>query len=352
MKKFSKLLLALGGISAVGAGLAIGTANLSTGTIEKADASSSASLSAIRLELQDETYSLSNYNDPYVHAWNISFTSGSNYEVSDLSGLPNFTVNQDNSIDVLMTWISGDNGQVKHWKWDVPWYISSFTYKYRNFNSGGNYWTNNTTVPTATLGKSVIDAVNNGTVYPTVSSESYTASFTTYTVSFDNGVDTLSGTTVYERTKFTPMDPAVPWKAKTAGWYTDSAKTISFTSGTKITADTTLYGTYSVTAASFASQIMTYESGDKVTSDCSSKYTKAKAYMEVMVDKTNFTSANYPEAYSRWIKWKAANKDTSVDPASNVAQSDKSNVVVLGALAAIAVLAAGGYFFVRKKKNA
>jgi len=347
MKKFSKLLLALGGISAVGAGLAVGMVNNNVKAAEQTKATGSANVSAIRLYVEDQINWTSSGNDAIAHCYSPTFVSNSGYSaLSDISGT-GITVGAD-YFECAMTWVDAGG---RHYQFVLPWYIQSMSYCYRNTN---RIYVNNSGDKTVSAGTNTLDYVysGNNTSY-TSQSSTYTTAVNTYSVALSDGASTIQTATVNEQTKYSvATDPVVPWKTKTAGWYTDAAKTISFTNGTKITADTTLYGTYSVTAASFASQIMTYESGDKVTSDCSSKYTTAKAYMEVMVDKANFTSANYPEAYSRWIKWKAANKDTSVDPASNVAQSDKSNVVVLGALAAIAVLAAGGYFFVRKKKNA
>lgn len=126
----------------------------------------------------------------------------------------------------------------------------------------------------------------------------------------------------------------------------------SYSAGASVSLDDTKLSaeaTYKVTAASFASFLM---DSARDSETCATKYAAAKILADKMSsdEKALFTPANYANAYPRWQAWKAANADTTTNPSAIVTPSDKTSAVVLGGLAALAVLAAGAYFFIRKKK--
>jgi len=126
----------------------------------------------------------------------------------------------------------------------------------------------------------------------------------------------------------------------------DASASITLASGTN-----DVGATYKVTAASFAAYLL---DSARDSESCATKYIAAKALADQMseTEKTAFESAAYSDAYQRWQAWKAANRDATTTPSAIVASSDRSSAFVLGGIAVLAVLAAGGYFFVRKKKSA
>jgi hypothetical protein len=359
MKKFTKLLLAIGGISAVGAGLAIGTLNDKTAGIQQGKATEgSETASAIYMKMTDQTRSMTTAGkNPYVRAWNLTFVSGSGYSsINDLaSGIDGVSVSG-TAARFNMTWVSGNDDADKTWFVIIPWFVNSFSYQYASSNDGYLSHDNSRSV---TVGDNIFDYVNSSwDTYRSTTSKGYTSSFVNYTLTLKDGSTTLTENQIKKYKMVSIDSPTVEGKA-CSGWYTDAALSTAYVNGTKIVGDTTLYGSYSVTAASFASWLDTQASGDSSgvtdSTTCASQYSKGLALYNQMSasEKLLFVESTYPTAFVRWSNWKAANGASSGEGLSIVDKNanDKGAIIILGGLAGLAVVAAGGYFFVRKKKS-
>jgi hypothetical protein len=356
MKNLKKIVLALGGFSAVCAGFAVGTIASTQKAAEPTLATEGTeTASAIFMKMTDQTRSMTTAGkDPYVRAWNITFVSGSGYSsLNDLtSGITGVSVSG-TAARFAMTWVSGNDDADKTWQVTIPWFVNSFSYQYGSSNDGYVSHDNSRSV---SLGDNIFDYVNSSwETYRSTTSTGYTSSFTTYTLILKNGDTTLSSNEIKKYKMVSIDSPSVEGNS-CSGWYTDSALTTTYVDGTKFVSDATLYGSYSVTASSFATWLDAQAAGDANgmtdTATCASQYSKGLGFYNSMSEseKGLFVEVTYPTAFQRWANWKTANNAGQSTPLASVQKNDGGSTAVLGGLALLAVLAAGSYFFIRKKK--
>jgi len=265
----------------------------------------------VKMLFQDQVTWTSSGHDPVIHMWNVVFVSGSGYtSVSDVAETGYTVITNDSAIDVAMTWSSMD-GTYRNYVTDLPWYISSFSYKYYVHYTSDEY---STADLTATLGNYKKDYVydNNHNVSSTTDGTAASKDINAYVLTYKNGDSTLlTKSDVLDKTLYTTgsEEYTMPEAKEFVGWYSDSLLTTEFAAKTKITADTTIYGKFVVTASTFNTWILAFEGGDKTTANCSTNYQKALGFYNSMTieEQGKFTSANYPEGYARWQAWQRAN---------------------------------------------
>ena len=220
----------------------------------------------ITINLQDQTngygdgdYSFTKIYDPIIHIWNISLHD--DFAYSDLKAAHDAGVNlgqqggttptfeSNNTIaNIRLCWVSND-GNNKNWKWDVPWFITNFKYNYCNTRSTKNWASTNNE------GLSGVGITHTDYVYAsgqTSCSVSYTESSGStistnkYTVTFDSGDgSSVSPKYAYQYGKISA--PSAPTLANHVfnGWNLTSPTGSSYTFGSPITSDFTLYANWS-----------------------------------------------------------------------------------------------------------
>ena len=296
MKKFSKLLLALGGISAVGAGLAVGMVNNNVKAAEPVKATGEVTLSG-----GCAFYLTPNSNWKTLGWFSIYFFNGSNNAFSDV-----MTAVPENSDGVYETNVpSGTWTTAIALRLKANSKPTSFSDAYDQTNDMNLYYTSGTNV-------------SNGI---TIAGDNWNKGSSDY-MFYYNPVDRinlwstgfLTATNVCDSTGVTNNISANSWKI----WNDQSAAFGVMGSEPK---------------ALFAGA-----AGDATSA---TSYIAAAARYDYICTKYS-SAANFA---SRTI----AGRSAAIVSSNNM---DSSSTIVLGGLAAVAVLAAGGYFFVRKKKNA
>jgi LPXTG-motif cell wall-anchored protein len=355
MKKVTKLLLALGGISAVGAGFAGGMINNSVKAAEpvKADTSSYTCHSKIYLKLNASYWGQATAYYT-AHIWGgangttwpgIDLGSGSGTDLLS-ADLPSTYAGYTHII-IARFKEAAHTTEWNRWAW---FNSNSFTANSYNYFTNANAWD---------------------------SCDSDLASIVTkksVTVEFGNQTPVDLGTELAfaSNASFAPTTPTPGSGYEHRGWYVDQALNNAY-AATSVTEDTTLYAKYTMTeetyATDFLSRTNTECSAGNVSSTTWSSLSDAYDTMSG-AQQTSFkdaelagvyasgttvqkAAARYNEIVKRYGYTNFAGR--TVNGAFTVAKAsdpDSSSALVLGGLVAAAILAAGGYFFVRKKKNA
>jgi len=292
MKKFTKLLLALGGISAVGAGLA--------GLQTAVKVSASLSVSTKRLFVINNAWSEQYQMGIYIFNSSISSANSANWGDSkgmvyiDSTyhyGLFYYDVPTDATIVLRQkTDASGDAYQSVNVDLTSSVYSSVWTTECLQVN-----WVGTSTKASASV------------VQCTLTTASQLGNLLSYFVTCDSS--DVYGYNAYPRLNNTFFAPAGSTLCNSTE---KTVKDYDYT-------DSSIYNMSTHTYVNL--------SGNRVANNTS------------VSEKINAMSANY------------ARGSNHVGAALNVAASDTSSTIVLGGIAAAAVLAAGGYFFVRKKKS-
>jgi len=354
MKKFTKLLLALGGISAVGAGLAVGMVNNNAKVAEPVQAETTSGLSKIYLTLNSSYWGQANA-DYYAHVWDG--TNGTTW--------PGISLGSGSGTATL----SGDVGTYSGYTHII---ISRWAPGTSDFT--GNPWNKwNYFDSTAMTSAELYNAFSNTAWDSCTSSVTYTISEKSELVEF--GIQTatsLGFESVASGSAFTPSTPAAKDGYEFQGWFSDTALENAYGSNVTITSDATIYAKYTMTEETFATHLLS-----NTDTECASKAvalstwanlktgyltmsdTQQNAFRDAPLAATYDSGTTVQKAAARYNEIVKAYgyenfANRSVSGASIVSKNtnnDSSSTIALGGLAMLAVLAAGGYFFVRKKKS-
>jgi len=372
MKKFSKLLLALGGISAVGAGLAVGMVDNNVNTVEQTKAGTTDSVvirgvvSGVSTDWDTNVATLQ-YN-PTSSRWEATVT----FAVGDLFKVVNVTANKWAGYHTGLgtTNLAGENGNIG----DNIKVITAGEYhiSVSDFSGFGN---------ASYIFDGVTGSIDYGTLrgYLFASSNSWTKTYL-YTFGGNSYYASFRGrniTSAYGTYGVTFNSNGL-YRIPIYSGCTDNSFILSNDSNQ--TADLTMnFSRY-------------YSTSSDVTGDAvlGAQASVAYAIADAVYQTTNYSVCNISKTVAQSLinQYDALSNHATIDDATiytwknnsrldseklNVTfkdivaklrvtaasaafvpskTSDSSSTIVLGGLAAIAVLAAGGYFFVRKKKNA
>jgi len=298
MKKFTKLLLALGGISAVGAGLAVGMVsnNVKTTELVKADTAVTVSES---LSCSYQTQRLWMAIDPDLTWWTSD---------SAVSGIHVWGTGFDSFYGCEQYANNDESGRIYYYA-DVPLTINGF--QFVRMNSGKtavyNYTVN------GTLGYTTkINYVHNATT-----GGNQNIDLATLPANSVNG--NLAGKILEG---FTTCSDSTLNGYRAANSFNDNV--IAKMS----TVELNTFNVFSLNDYSYSDYL-----------------SNSNSYSSTMTRSVTYTAADKWTAMQNMAS-KASGAFNSISK-----NSDSSSTLVLGGIAGIAVLAAGGYFFVRKKKS-
>jgi LPXTG-motif cell wall-anchored protein len=358
MKKLGKIALALGGLSAICAGFAVGTIASTQKAADAVKAEDTTGLSKIYLTLNSSYWGQANA-DYYAHIW--GGTNGTSWPGISLgSGSGTTTLSGDVGIYsgfthiIISRWSPGTTvftgTGVNPWnEWNYYDGTAMDTAEKYNWFSNTAWDSCNSAVKFTILEKSKI--VEFGIQDPV----------------------SLGFESVASSSSFSPSTPAAKEGYEFSGWFSDSTLNNAYGTNVTVASDAIIYAKYTMTEETYASDFLA-----KTDAECASKAVTSETWTSLSdafytmsaTQQNSFKIAELPATYETGttvqkaaLRYKEILKKytaltnfvgrTDINSASAVLKTDNhdsSSTFVLGGLGVLAILAAGAYFLVRKKK--